>query len=80
MRWTGWGGYGWWWGMGILHLLFWIVVIVAVVALVRPLSARPGARSSGTDRAMEILGERYARGEIGADEFEEKRRDLERGP
>jgi uncharacterized membrane protein len=30
------------------------------------------------DQALRVLGERYARGEIGKEEFLEKRRDLQR--
>jgi putative membrane protein len=34
------------------------------------------SRESRSDRALEILRERYARGEIGREEFEAKKRDL----
>ena len=34
-------------------------------------------RASGSDSAMQILRERYARGDISREEFEAKRRDLE---
>jgi len=74
-------GYGWGMGFGMIGMgLFWIVLIVAVVALLRgqwgggwgggPPAERP-PRS-----ALDILKERYARGEIGREEFEEKKRDL----
>jgi putative membrane protein len=68
----------WWmsgaWGIGMLltMLIFWGALIIGVVALVRWLSAG-GARS---DRALEILRERYARGEIDREEFEARKRDL----
>ncbi len=69
------------WGMGFggaWMFLFWIVLIVAVVLLGRWL----GSDSTGRDNrrgktALEILEERYARGEIGRDEFEQKKRDLQ---
>ncbi len=72
-------GYGWGdYGMGIGMLLFWVLVIFAIVALAKAFS---GPRSSGTGTreksALDILNERYARGEIGREEFEEKKRDLE---
>lgn len=77
----GWSGDGWyWWGFGALHmLLFWAFLIIVIVVLVRWLAAQGvfGERgeSSGS-RALEILKERYARGEIGKEEFEQKKRDL----
>jgi putative membrane protein len=53
-------------------VLFWGLVIAAIVALVKVFSGS----GSGTQRemmsAMEILEERYARGEIDKGEFEEK--------
>ena len=70
--------YGWGGGMAIGMLLFWGLLIAGIVMLVRC------AMGSGTcgkrDRektALDILKERYARGEIGRDEFEQKTRDLE---
>jgi len=72
-------GWGWGWGvLGIIHmLLWWVLIIVAVVVLVRWLThGSPGKETPRENRALEILKERYARGEIGKAEFEEKRRDL----
>ncbi|MDA8364816.1 MAG: SHOCT domain-containing protein [Gammaproteobacteria bacterium] len=77
----GWGnmmGFGAWWGMGWLFMvLFWLAIILAVVALLKWLIGT-SSRSEGprTKDALDILRERYARGEIGRDEFQEKKRDL----
>jgi putative membrane protein len=72
----GWGGMGF---GGSLMLLFWILLIVGVVLLVRWLATGDAARRPGPPRnaALDLLKERYARGEIERDEFEQKRRDLE---
>lgn len=73
------GGW-WWWGFGALHmLLFWGVLIFVIVALVKWMSGMPGTRAGGhgEGRAVEILKERYARGEINKEEFEQKKRDLQ---
>lgn len=73
------GGSGWWWGFGGLHmLLFWVVLIFVIVVLVRWITNMPGPRGgdTGTGRALDILKERYARGEINKEEFEQKKRDL----
>jgi len=75
-------GWGMEWGMGwfggLLMILFWILVIVGVVFLVRWLMNAPQRDSSqkSPNRALEILKERYARGEIDKQEFEEKKKDL----
>jgi len=64
------------WGIGMLliMLVFWGLVIAGIVVGIRWLmrSAPAGPR----DGALEILRERYARGEISREEFETKRRDL----
>ena len=75
--WGGWGGMGW--GM----LLFWGLLVVAVIGLLRwltgttPSAPEPPHEAPGPG-ALDILAQRYARGEIDREEFEQKRRDLER--
>jgi putative membrane protein len=57
-------------------LLFWVLIIAGIVALGKWIFDR----SSDAPRrktALDILKERYARGEIEKDEFERKKRDLE---
>ncbi len=79
-------GYMPWYGMifgPIMMIVVLAAVITIVVLLVRWLS---GGQASGGDpylppersqrKAMEILEERFARGEIDKDEFEEKKRIL----
>jgi putative membrane protein len=59
--------------------LFWAAVIVAIILLIRWISASGGlskGSTKGQDSALEILKKRYARGEINKDEFEQKKKDL----
>lgn len=75
----GYDGFGYGGGaMGIGMLLFWGLVIVLVVALARGLGSRSGDNGPRLREktALDILSERYARGEIDKGEYEEKRRDL----
>jgi putative membrane protein len=60
--------------MMLFMLLLWGMVIAGLVVGIRWLVAQ--GRASGTDSAMQILRERYARGDISREEFEAKRRDL----
>ncbi len=81
-------GFGFGWGGmifgGLLTLLFWGVVIALVVFAVRALSrpgsgqttSQAGSPGQARDQALEILRERYARGEISKDEFNSMRQDL----
>lgn len=82
MGWNGYGmmgGYGSWFGWGglIIGFIFWILVIAFIVAIIR-WAVRGGrhARWEGKNSAIEILKERYAKGEIKKEEFEEKLKDL----
>jgi putative membrane protein len=64
----------------LLMGLFWLLVIAGVIYLVVVLARRAGSepgRSAASDRAMEILRERLARGEIDEEEFERKKKMLE---
>ncbi len=72
----GWNG-GWGWGGMFGMSLFWILVVVAIVALVRAIwSGGAVAEPPQQKTALDILNERYARGEIEREEFEQKKRDL----
>ncbi len=62
---AGGGDHGWWWP---LWLLFWAAVIGTVVWLI----ARRRRRPTEGDRAREILAERFARGEVTAEEYRER--------
>jgi putative membrane protein len=79
----GYDGFGFGGGaMGIGMLLVWGLIIAAIVMLVRGFrGARPGpSEPQARDRTpLDILGERYARGEIDKSEFEQKRHDLAAG-
>ena len=61
-------------GFGGLMWLFWILLAVVVVWLVR--SVASDTSRNRTKTALEILEERYALGEIDSEEFERKKRDL----
>jgi len=69
--------YGWHGGWGI----FWMVVfwgaILGVVVWAIAAAARRGSGGPPERTARDILEERFARGEISKDEFEERRRVLE---
>ena len=71
---NGYEGYGnmmGWFGGGIMMILFWVLVIIFIVWIIREISGK-NSRSN----ALEILKERYAKGEIDKKEFEEKKKDL----
>jgi putative membrane protein len=67
---------GHWWGMGfgwLTGLVFIVLIIWLIVRVVNQDSYRRNRSSS----ALDILKERYARGEISKEEFEEKRKHIE---
>lgn len=68
-----WGdGHGWWGGFGMI--LFWGLIIAVAVFFFRMLTSN---RLGETRDAMEILKERYARGEIDEDEFRRRKQELQ---
>lgn len=74
--WNGFDGMGWGWiGLGVVHmLLFWVLVILGIVVLVRSLS---GTARRGPGRALEILKERYANGELTREQYEQMKKELQ---
>jgi putative membrane protein len=77
----GWGWHPMWgamWPIGIAVmftvLLFWLLVLVGFFLGLRWLIGQ--GRASRPDPALDILRQRYARGEIDKNEFETKKRDL----
>ena len=67
-------------GWGIVMVLFWALIIGGVALLVVWLIQQAGPATAGPPpsegRALEILQERYARGEITREEYERMRQDL----
>lgn len=75
------GTWGWGPGFGfIFMILFWGLIILGIIAIVKWLmetSSGPGITPPPPRTARQILDERYARGEIDKEEYEQKKRDLE---
>ncbi|WP_293650406.1 SHOCT domain-containing protein [Thiolapillus sp.] len=55
---------------------FWILLIVIVLWGVKAATGQDNRGKSNPKSALDILKERYARGEIDQEEFEQKKRDL----
>ena len=66
---------GWWWVFGgVPMILLWIGIIVLIVWIVIKI-----AKSSGTEsksNALDIAKERYAKGEISKEEFDQIKKDI----
>jgi putative membrane protein len=74
-----WGMWGaWGFGMMLMMLVFWGLIIVGLVLGIRWLisQGRESRSTMHSDTALDILRQRYARGEIDKEEFEAKKRDL----
>lgn len=72
------------WGMGwfsaIFMLVIWVLVVVGLIFLIKWLVQNtrgvPAGKTTPTSKALHILEERYARGEIDKQEFQDKKKDL----
>jgi putative membrane protein len=77
------GGIGFGFGF-IFMLIFWALIIFAVLALVRGFSGHHGCGWHDLDEhkhkgnsALDILKERYAKGEISKEDFDKMKKDVE---
>jgi putative membrane protein len=70
-------GYGWW------AWLFWIIILVIIVWIIASLASRGRRRRDNNgdiadkETALDILKQRYARGEISKDQYEQMKKDIE---
>jgi len=67
-------GLGWMLMGGVFMILFWVAVILLIIWLYRQITGAQGVVQA--DSALEILKQRYAKGEIGKEEFERMKKDL----
>jgi len=75
---NGWGHMGnWGWGMAIFGWAFMTLVVVLVAWLIWSTTRRTGPTDRDGRRALDVLDERYARGEIEREEYLNRRADLE---
>jgi putative membrane protein len=66
----GYGGWGYGWIYGIIGLVIFLAILYFLF--------RNAETQKRDDRPLEILKERYAKGEISREEFEEARKELEK--
>lgn len=65
----GWG-MGWWWIIGL------IVIIAFIMLIVKSMNRNTRPTNANERSALDILKDRYAKGEIDKHEFEERKRSL----
>lgn len=68
---------GWGIGMIVLMFLFWAAIIGLIVWAVLRLTRSRGAHTGNRKDALDIAKERYARGEITKEQFEQIKKDLQ---
>ncbi|MGI8792713.1 MAG: SHOCT domain-containing protein [Acidimicrobiales bacterium] len=67
----GWGG-GWMWLWGLAMMALFAVLIVWLMRSTTGGQGQSPRPSDPTDRAREVLAERYARGELTTEEYQER--------
>jgi putative membrane protein len=69
-----WVGSNWMFVGWIIGVLFWVLIFYGIFSIIKSFSSKNGGYEKN---ALEILKERYARGEIKKQEFEKMKKDLE---
>ena len=72
----GWGNGGFW----PFGMVIWLIIILAIIALISwaasARSSRTRYKEANSTPALDVLEQRYARGEIGRDEYLQKKSDI----
>jgi putative membrane protein len=77
MMWWDWNHWGW--GVGLMMFLgvaFWGSIIALIVWAITRLARQGTSPGGGRPSPLDIAKERYARGEINKEQFEQIKRDL----
>ncbi len=64
------------WGMGFFWILVFFTLVVIIWLVIRLVSKNQDTQPPAGKTALDILKERYARGEIKKKEFDEKKKDI----
>jgi putative membrane protein len=68
---------GMFFGGGLLMWIFWIILLVVLVYVLKDIFGSVNRNSSSSSDALEILKQRFARGEIDETEFERRKKLLQ---
>ncbi len=63
-------------GWGVFMMLFWGIILIGIVVVVLRLQKNHEVGTSQKTNPLDIAKERYAKGEIKKDEFEQLKKDL----
>jgi len=68
--------FSWGFGGSFMMIIFWVAIVLFIVWLVKETKSGNSSDIPRSKSALDILKERYAKGEIDKKEFEEKKTDL----
>ncbi len=68
---NGWGA-GWMWVWGTLMMAGMVALIIWLARSTGTTAPPPPTQTTPEDRALQVLAERYARGEVSTDEYRER--------